>query len=186
VGYHTIRVGSMEEALRDQQEKQKEVREAIRFAQKDSAQLLKRVLVQDTEAAGLVDTGHLKNAWQIRESAGGEHSQGPEVANDMPYAGIMLEHVARPFWPPIGPLIDWAERKAGDMGIAPKPFRGRASLTEGQRSKAKSFAFAVQRAIAKRGFRPRYIVKGRLPFAVEALNRALSERLDRIAGKPRR
>lgn len=44
-----------------------------------------------------------------------EHSdlpRGGRIAVDAPHAAVM-ENGARPFWPPLDPLIDWAKRKFG-------------------------------------------------------------------------
>lgn len=57
-----------------------------------------------------VDTGHLLASWRIEK-----HPTGPEpsviIGNEAKYAGVVLEHGAKPFDPPIKPLLEWVARK---------------------------------------------------------------------------
>jgi len=134
-----------------------------------------RAAVAMVESLGLVDTGLYKASWEARETA-----DGAEVTNGAPYAGV-IEEGARPFTPPLDPILAWAERKAGDLGIAPAPFRGRSSLTDPQRQAARQIARAIQRKFARDGIAPKYPMKSQLPFAKKALQRALEEYLEDIA-----
>lgn len=179
---YVIRVGSPEEAFKHQQVVQEKLRRGMRIAQLDAALALEAALVKDTKAAKLVDTGLLAGSWSRHET-----KDGVEVSNDAPYAGPRLELGARPFRPPLQPLIEWAERKAGDLGIVKlkkgASFKGRASLTDPQRAEAKRIAFAIQSKYAKVGIKPLYMVRNRIPYALRQLARAMREQID-IAARP--
>ena len=179
---YVIPVRSPEEAFKHQQGVQEKIRRGMRVAQLDAALALEAILVQDTRSEGLTDTGLLVGSWAHHETRA-----GVEVSNDAPYAGPRLELGARPFTPPLQPLIDWAERKAGDLGIAQVPkgktFPGRASLTDPQRKAALKIAKAIQRKYAKEGIKPRYLMRNRIPYALRQLARATREQIE-IAARP--
>lgn len=179
---YVIRVDSPAEALAMQERAARELLEGIHTAQIDSAHATLAVVVSDTDAAGLVDLGAYKNSWDVVD-------KGEEVrlVNDAPYAGV-IEQGARPFTPPLQPLVDWAERKAADLGLVGDAqldgqgqFRGRHSLESAQRQAAKRIARAIQRKFAREGYRPRYIMRNRLPYALQQLKRAIREHVDRVA-----
>lgn len=178
---YVIRVDSPEEAAAMQERAQQELMKGLHRAQLDSAYATLPMVVADTDAAGLVDLGAYKNSWDVID-AGGE----VRLVNDAPYAGV-IEQGARPFTPPLQPLIDWAERKAADLGFVGKKqmrggaFRGRASLSNEQRDIARSIARAIQRKFAREGYRPRYVMRNRLPYALKQLRRAIQEHVDRVA-----
>lgn len=173
------KVGTPEEAFKDQERVQERIRLGIDRAQLDSAMALERAVVQDTDAAKLVDTGLFKNSWKTLKLFG--RGGGYEVANDAPYAGV-IEQGARPFTPPLKPLVDWVERKAADLGVVrTKRYRGRASLTDAQRSACYRIAKAIQRKFAREGIRPRYLMRNRIPYAERMLRRAMEEYVDRAA-----
>jgi hypothetical protein len=142
-----------EAAMRHQRAKEREfVRKVIYPAQLKSAHAtLRRVVMKSPR-----DRGEYALGWEVKPIPG--RVPGVNLENNAPHAGI-IELGARPFWPPIGPLIEWARRKARDLGLD----------TE---SDIKGFAYAVQRAIARRGLPPRYIMRNQIPFAVVALRRA--------------
>ena len=173
-----IRTTSIEDALRDQRLRAERVREAVRKAQLDSALATQRVVMQDSSIK--VDTGLFKSSWEVIPGSG---TRPTELRNDAPYAGV-LEQGARPFWPPLAPLIEWARRKAAVIGLVPASKGGRpSSYTGDEESRIRSFARAVQRAIARRGFKPTWIMRGRLGFARDQMRRSFEEQLHRIAGE---
>jgi hypothetical protein len=145
--------------------------------------------------AGPVDRGHYRLGWEVRRKAPqswrlrtrvglaarvGNHIPEVQLVNTAPYSGI-IEQGARPFWPPIAPLIAWAERKAGALSIAgilkinPGSFatradgslryRGRASLDSPAKKAVKSFAYGVQRKIAREGLPAQWIMRRHLLYA---------------------
>lgn len=162
---------------------------AIEAAAVDAALATKRVL----EKASPKDTGIYAGSWDIKW-----HSEGKarhlDLENDAPYAGV-IELGTRPYWPPLQPLIDWAERKAGDIaqsgaftlsknvtytrGDGSTGYRGRASLTDDDRATVERFARGVQAKIARKGLMPRYVMRKRIPFLRMALKRSFEEFLGR-------
>ena len=92
--------------------------------------------IQTSQPRPAVDTGQL-----ARSVSDMYLPKGAAIVVDAPYAAVM-ETGARPFWPPLQPLIDWASRKFG--------------LTD---EEAESMARAVQRAIAQRGIAPRHYMR---------------------------
>jgi len=145
--------------------------------------------------AGPRDRGHYRHGWEVRRKAPsswrlktrlglaarvGSHIPEVQLVNTTPYSGI-IEQGARPFWPPIAPLIAWAERKAGALSLAgilkinPGSFatradgslryRGRASLDSSAQKAVKSFAYGVQRKISREGLPALWIMRNHLPYA---------------------
>jgi hypothetical protein len=172
---HVIQASSAAHAMQMQARRDREVRQAIRDAHLDAANATLRLVLLDTDAAGLVDMGSYKAGWQVRELA-----DETRLENNAPHAGV-IEGGARPFTPPLQPLIDWVERKAGDLGIASKPFGGRASLSDAQRAEAKRIAYAIQQKFKREGIKPRYVMRGRLDDAQRAVERAFREYLEHLA-----
>jgi len=183
-GTYVVTVKDGDELIRAQEHGERKLLQAIRAAQIDSAQATLAAVVQDTNAEGLVDTGVLKNSWDIAIT-----KDEVRVENDAPYASPRLEEGARPFRPPLKPLADWAERKAGALGIVSlrpgQRFRGRASLNDEQRKAAMRIAKAIQEKYAREGIKPRYLMRGRIPYAIQQLRRALDEHIDKVAKNPR-
>jgi len=163
--------------------------------------------------SGPVDTGHYRHGWEVRRRATSKWMKGtrlglaarrltnvPDVSlvNTTPYSGV-LEQGARPFWPPIAPLIAWAERKAGALALAgildisPKSFatrpdgslryRGRASLNAPEKRAVRSFAYAVQRKISKDGLPALWIMRNHLPYAREMIRRSVQRQLRALSAK---
>lgn len=166
------------DARRLQETHRKEMLAEIqRKASIDSAMATQRVVAADAP----VDTGLYKNSWEVRRGDG--RKQPTVLANDAPHSGI-IEAGARPHWPPLAPLIEWARRKAGDLALGGKfslsrsalsksgRYRGQASLTAQDELAVIEFAKGVQRKIAARGQKPLWIMKKRLPYARKALAEA--------------
>lgn len=184
-----VEVRSPEEAVELQQIAEKRLLAQIHQAQLDSAHHMLSVLVADANAEHLVDTGLYKNSFEVIDNR-----EEVRLENGAPYAGV-VEQGARPFTPPLEPLIAWAERKAADIGIVTQAgnpgqfregrYRGRASLTDNSRQAAKKIARAIQKKFQREGYRPRYVMKKRLPTALKFLRAALNEYLDKIASNPR-
>jgi hypothetical protein len=167
--------------------------------------------------SGPVDTGHYRHGWEVRRRvkvgaswmaktrmglAARSASKVPDVqlVNTTPYSGV-IEQGARPFWAPIGPLIEWAERKAGALALggvfslssrsfSARPdgslrFRGRASLNDDDRAAVRAFAYAVRGKIAREGLPALWIMRNHLPYARMALGSAIRRRLRELAVKGR-
>lgn len=176
---YVVEVSSPEEAFQRQERIERRIQTyGMERAQLDSALALRKALHDDTEAAGLVDTGLLAASWTHRKTG-----RGYEVENNAPYAGPRTELGARPFTPPLQPLIDWAERSAAKLGFASgrKRFKGRASLSNEQRQVAQQIARAIQKRYQREGIRPRYMTRNRIPYAVKMLRRSIEEFIDQAA-----
>jgi hypothetical protein len=164
-------------ARKEQRAKEKEVREAIFLSQNTSALATLRKVAKAIPA----DQGHFKAGLQVRVR---KKKKEVRLEANAPHSGV-LEMGARPFWPPLQPLIEWARRKAADLGIVNLPegkqFQGQASLTDDEGQAAESFARGVQRAIATRGLPARYPMRNQLPYAMKVLDRSFIQHLKRIA-----
>lgn len=95
--------------------------------------LLRGNVVREIRAQGLVDMATLVNSVTYTPVA-----DGSIVAVEAPHAAP-LEYGARPFFPPVAPLMAWALRK----GLAT------------DEASAKAIAFAIRGKIAKEGIAPR-------------------------------
>lgn len=183
---HVFTVQNLGQAQRDIEAKQAELRRAIGRAQLDAANATLRVVVRDSP----VDTGLYKGSWEVKERTAlarlGGAQKIVELRNDAPHAGI-IELGARPFWPPLQPLVEWAKRKGGIFGFGLDKhgrFKGKAKLKTDEVSALEGIARAIQAKIARVGIKPRYVMKNRLPFAEKALRRAFDEYVKAVAGKP--
>lgn len=173
------------EARIDQRKAEANIRRALFIARREAAHYQLRVVKRDMP----VDTGELKLGLEVHSfrrpgAAGGHDRSEVRLESNAPHAGV-IELGARPFWPPIKPLFAWAQRKAGDLGLASLTKTGRSkSLTRHTGSETTAimaFAKAVQRKISRRGFKPGYQMRKSIPSAVRALDRSFSRHLARIA-----
>lgn len=93
-----------------------------------------------------VDTGLYAQSWEVFI---GELEV--MIGNTAPYAGI-VEFGARPFTPPIGPLLAWAKRVLKDPSQPPNYSREVWGLAKG-----------VQKKIEQNGMRPRHVLTNAMP-----------------------
>ena len=117
-----------------------------------AAQGARTMLVRSTDravpasergASGAVNSGHFKSRW-IAEERGGDTIH---IENSTPYAGVIEGgRRAGGRFPPRAAIAAWAMR--------------RMHLSEMQ---AKSAAFLIARAIAKRGLQPRHVMASAMP-----------------------
>ncbi len=89
--------------------------------------------INTTSPHPAVDTGQLG-----RSVESSDIPRGGRLAVDAPHAAV-VEDGARPFWPPLQPLVDWAQRKFGV-----------------DEDEAEEIARNVQRKIATFGIEPRH------------------------------
>lgn len=130
--------------------------------------------IPDLVAASPVDTGLYAASWDftMEEEAG-------IIGNYAPYAGV-IEDGARPFTPPIGPLLAWAHRvlngtdaKRGQpLTKAEAQSTGNSQLS-GYSSEEWGLAVGVQKKIAKHGMAPRHILKNMIPTIIENIRKEL-------------
>jgi hypothetical protein len=126
-------------------------------------------------AASPVDQGEYKNSWQVVPVNPAGKPALVELRNDAPHAGV-IELGARPFFPPIGPLIDWVERKFGDLK-GQVSFGGRSTLSAAERSEAYGIARAIQRKIGERGLPALRVLGKQLPFMRRTMRKAYERRI---------
>lgn len=106
--------------------------------------------IPDLVAASPVDTGLYAASWAMNmtETSG-------IIGNYAPYAGV-IEYGARPFTPPIGPLLAWAKRVLQDDSQPPN-----------YSSHVWALAKAVQKKIADKGMMPKHILENMIPTIIE-------------------
>lgn len=85
-----------------------------------------------------VDTGQYRQAWQVEHVLGGADLFNPTIQ------ASIIEYGSRPHTAPIGPLLDWAERKLRSGGVPRTP----TPVSMGRRLKR-----AVRRVVKKIGRR---------------------------------
>lgn len=114
--------------------------------------------IPDLVAASPVDTGMYAASWNFTV---GETSA--IIGNTAPYAGI-IEYGARPFTPPIAPLLAWAKRVLGD-GSQPGDYS----------SRVWALAKYTQNKITANGMRPRHILEDMLPTIIENIKEEMQK-----------
>lgn len=105
-----------------------------------------------------VDTGQYASSWALTEE-----EKGILLGNFAPHAPI-IEYGARPFTPPIGPLLAWAKRVLGD-GSQPPNYS----------SEVWALAKATQKKISEKGMMPKHVLENSLDMIVENIKREIQE-----------
>lgn len=105
-----------------------------------------------------VDTGLFAQSWEMVAT-----DSQVSLGNSAPYAKI-IEMGARPFTPPIGPLLAWAKRVLQDPSQPPQ-----------YSTEVRNLAYGVQKKIAQFGMKPHRL----LEQSIEAI-------MDRVAERVRR
>jgi hypothetical protein len=117
--------------------------------------------IPDLVAASPVDTGLYAASWQFTV---GERSA--IIGNTAPYAGV-IEYGARPFKPPIGPLLAWAKR----VLTGTKDDQGHIVQTgqpeTGYSSEVWALAVHTQKKIMDNGMAPRHVLENMIPKIIE-------------------
>jgi hypothetical protein len=93
-----------------------------------------------------VDTGLLSQSWNIEVT-----EREAIIGNFAPHAPI-IEFGARPFTPPIGPLLEWARRVLKQPEV---------------NSQCWALAKAVQMKISEKGMEPKHILTNQLDKIIE-------------------
>ena len=101
-----------------------------------------------------VDTGLYAQSWAFTES---EYSV--IVGNFSPHSAI-IEDGARPFTPPIGPLLAWAKRVLKDPSQPPE-----------YSSEVWSLAKGTQKKIALVGMEPKHVMQNQIPLIIERIKK---------------
>lgn len=100
----------------------------------------------DLVAASPVDTGMYANSWDMTVD-----ERQAVLGNFAPHAPI-IERGARPFTPPLGPLLAWAKRVLQSPSQPPD-----------YDSDVQGLARATQAKIAREGIKPRHVLEQMLP-----------------------
>lgn len=106
--------------------------------------------------ASPVDTGLYAQSWDAEFT-----ETGAMVGNTAPHAPI-IEYGARPFRPPLKPLLEWAKRVLKDESQPPNYSR-----------EVRALAIGVQRKIMQQGIAPRHILENALPMILENIRKEL-------------
>lgn len=114
--------------------------------------------IPDLVAASPVDQGFYAASWNFSVE---EHAV--ILGNTSPHASI-IEDGARPFTPPIGPLLAWAKRVLQDSSQPP-------NYSEAVRG----LAFGVQKKIAANGMKPKKILENMIPKIIENIKAELDK-----------
>lgn len=102
--------------------------------------------IPDLVAASPVDQGFYAQSWDFHEE-----EWGAIIGNYAPYAGV-VEDGARPFKPPLGPLLGWAKRVL-QSGSQPPDYEPRVW----------ALAIATQKKIERVGIAPKHVLENAIP-----------------------
>jgi len=101
-----------------------------------------------------VDTGQYANSWDFTET-----ESEMILGNFSPHAAV-IENGARPFTPPIGPLLAWAKRVLNDSSQPPD-----------YSPEVRGLAYGVRNKIQKEGMKPRNILGQEMPNIIARIKR---------------
>jgi hypothetical protein len=107
-------------------------------------------------AASPVDTGAYASSWDFTVL-----EQSVILGNYAPYAGV-IEYGARPFTPPIGPLLAWAKRVSQSSAQPPD-----------YDSQCWALAKYVQKKISREGMKPQHIMEKMIPTIIDNIRQEL-------------
>lgn len=110
----------------------------------------------DLVSASPIDTGEYASSWDFLET-----EKTVILGNFAPHAPI-IERGARPFFPPIGPLLAWAKRVLKDPSQPPDYSDDVWRLARG-----------VQNKIVREGMQPRHIMEKMIPRIIENIRMEL-------------
>lgn len=99
-----------------------------------------------------VDTGLYAQSWDAQPT-----EQGAVIGNYAPHAPI-LEYGARPFTPPLAPLLAWAKRVLEDPSQPPN-----------YSDAVQGLARYTQKKIAREGIAPRHIMERAIPGILQRI-----------------
>jgi hypothetical protein len=129
----------------------KEEAERLRVAILDGCLESIPQLVKDSP----VDTGLYAQSWEVTKT-----EMGAMLENHAPHSAI-IEYGARPFTPPIAPLLAWAKRVLKDPSQPPK-----------YSSHVWALAKYTQNKIAEKGMQPKHILENAIPMIIENIKRS--------------
>lgn len=112
--------------------------------------------IPDLVRASPVDTGLYAQSWDFTAD-----ENGVILGNTAPHATI-IEDGARPFSPPIKPLLEWAKRVLKDPSQPPN-----------YSERVRALAYSVQKKIQAQGLKPRKILENMIPEIIENIKREI-------------
>lgn len=112
--------------------------------------------IPDLVAASPVDTGLYASSWNFEIN-----EKEAIIGNYAPHAPI-IESGARPFTPPIGPLLAWAKRVLKSPSQPPD-----------YDSEVWALARGTQNKISEQGMKPRHILENMIPQIIENIKQEL-------------
>lgn len=107
-----------------------------------------------------VDTGQYANSWDVERDPG----VSVVIGNFAPHAAV-IENGARPFTPPIKPLLEWAKRVLNDRSQPPEYSPEVWALARG-----------TQQKIAAEGMAPKHVLEKAVPTILQNIRRELDSR----------
>jgi hypothetical protein len=115
--------------------------------------------IPDLVAASPVDTGMYAASWDFNET-----EYGAIIGNYAPYAGI-IENGARPFRPPLGPLLAWAKRVLRNQVShqSGSVMRNTGQPESDYSPEVWALAIYTQKKISEQGMAPRHIMENTIP-----------------------
>jgi hypothetical protein len=130
--------------------------------------------IPDLVAASPVDTGLYASSWDFTVD-----DEKAIIGNYAPYAGI-IEYGARPFTPPIAPLLQWAHRVLnGSQSERGQPLTsseakatGKSQLS-GYSQDEWRLAVGVQKKIQQYGMAPKHIMESMIPKIISNIKEEL-------------
>lgn len=116
--------------------------------------------IPDLVKASPVDTGKYASSWEFSET-----EVSAILGNTAPHA-VIIENGARPFTPPIGPLLQWGKRVLKDSTQPPN-----------YSPQVWALAKSVQAKITREGIKPKHILENALPTIIANIKEEF-EKLD--------
>lgn len=147
MGVKRVKLGDFQRELGDYLDKSLE-------DQKAAAAMGIAKSIPDLVRASPVDTGLYAQSWAMTET-----EASIIIGNTAPHAPI-IEDGARPFTPPIKPLLEWAKRVLQDPSQPPD-----------YSDRVWALARGTQNKIAREGMEPKHVLKKALPGIIENIRK---------------
>lgn len=112
--------------------------------------------IPDLVKASPIDTGQYASSWDVLLG-----NTSVTVGNFAPHAAI-IEYGARPFTPPIGPLLAWAKRVLQDPSQPPN-----------YSDEVWRLARGTQKKIEEVGMEPKAVMRKNIPLIIENIEKEL-------------
>lgn len=125
----------------------------------EQKELIVKGIVRSAEAvfkASPVDTGLYASSWDLTVE-----EESVLFGNFAPHAPI-IEHGARPFTPPLAPLLAWAKRVLKDSSQPPD-----------YSEHVWALAVGTQKKISREGMQPKHVLKNAIPVIIENIKQEL-------------